>query len=133
MKIALAQLNYTIGDFSGNIEKKKAAIENAISANCDLIVFSELSICGYIPKDTLNYDSFILRCNEAINELLPYSNTLGIIIGAPIFSNLKKGKRLRNAALLLHQGKIAKEVYKTLLPTYDIFDEYRYFEPNTQF
>lgn len=133
MKIALAQLNYTIGDFSGNIEKKKAAIQKAILDRCDLIVFSELSICGYIPKDTLNYDSFIHRCNGAINELLYLSQSIGIIIGAPRFSYLEKGKRLRNAALLLHEGKIVKEIYKTLLPTYDIFDEYRYFEPNNLF
>jgi NAD+ synthase (glutamine-hydrolysing) len=133
MKIALAQLNYTIGDFLGNIEKKKVAIEKAISDQCDLIVFSELSICGYIPKDTLNYDSFIRRCNEAIEQLIPLSSAIGIIIGAPRFSNLSNGKRLRNAALLLHKGEIAKEIHKTLLPTYDIFDEYRYFEPNDKF
>lgn len=133
MKIALAQLNYTIGDFTGNLEKKKAAIEKALIEKCDLIVFSELSICGYIPKDTLNYDSFINRCNDAITMLLPLSKNIGIIIGAPRFSNLKNGKRLRNTALLLENGSISKEVFKTLLPTYDIFDEYRYFEPNTQF
>ena len=133
MKIALAQLNYTIGDFSHNIEKKIVAINHAIANQCDLIVFSELSICGYIPKDTLNYDSFIHRCQNAIDQLLPLSQSIGIIIGAPRFSNLEKGKRLRNAALLLHKGTIDKEIYKTLLPTYDIFDEYRYFEPNDKF
>lgn len=133
MRIALAQLNYTIGDFEGNLQKKRHAISKALDQQADLIVFSELSVCGYIPKDTLDYDSFILRCEEAVNQLLPLSNQIGIIIGTPVFSNLNDGKRLYNSALLLHNGRIEKQINKTLLPTYDIFDEYRYFEPNREF
>lgn len=133
MKIALAQLNYTIGDFEGNLQKKRAAIDQSVQDGAELIVFSELSICGYIPKDTLDYDSFIRRCAAAVESLLPDSHRIGIIVGSPVFSHLQGGKRLYNAALLLHEGKIQQQINKTLLPTYDIFDEYRYFEPNRTF
>jgi len=132
MKIALAQINFTIGDLEGNVRKMVEAIERA-KGRADLIVFSELSICGYIPKDKLNYESFIRHCDEAVDSLLPYSHHIGIIVGAPRRSGLVKGKDLYNSALLLDKGEIIAQVNKTLLPTYDIFDEYRYFEPNKQF
>ncbi|MBI1307652.1 MAG: NAD+ synthase [Bacteroidetes bacterium] len=133
MKIALSQLNYTIGDLEGNIGLMCKQIDRAEAEGAELIVFSELSICGYIPKDKLNYNSFIERCEMAIEQLARYKPNIGVIIGAPLLSGLENGKHLRNAALLLHAGKIQNTVYKTLLPTYDIFDEYRYFEPNTDF
>lgn len=132
MKIALAQINYTIGDLEGNVEKMVEAIDKA-AGEADLIVFSELAICGYIPKDKLNYESFISHCEQAVQWLLPHSNKMGIIVGAPRRSNLERGKSLYNSALLLDGGKIVAERNKTLLPTYDIFDEYRYFEANRQF
>ncbi|MCB9261216.1 MAG: NAD+ synthase [Flavobacteriales bacterium] len=133
MKIVLAQLNYTIGDISGNTAKMLAQIEQAKKDKADLVVFSELSICGYIPKDMLNYNSFIDRCWHAIDELKQATGDIAILVGAPVFSGLKKGKRLYNSALFIHQKKIAYQINKTLLPTYDIFDEYRYFEPNSSF
>jgi NAD+ synthase (glutamine-hydrolysing) len=133
MRIALAQLNYTIGDFEGNLQKKRLAIQEALEQGAQLIIFSELSICGYIPKDTLDYNSFIERCDGAVKALLPDSHRIGIVLGSPVFSHLSDGKRLYNAALLLHKGEVQYQINKTLLPTYDIFDEYRYFEPNRDF
>lgn len=133
MRIALAQLNYTIGDFEGNLQKKRLAIQEALEQGAQLIIFSELSICGYIPKDTLDYNSFIERCDDAVKALLPDSHQIGIVLGSPVFSHLSDGKRLYNAALLLHKGEVQYQINKTLLPTYDIFDEYRYFEPNRDF
>ncbi len=129
MKIALAQLNFIIGDLAGNMMKMRETIDLAKKNDTDLVVFSELSICGYIPKDMLNYESFVRRCTDAVSELASYCNGIGVIIGAPVPSGLKKGKKLYNAAHLIYDGKVQKTIHKSLLPTYDIFDEYRYFEP----
>jgi len=129
MKIFLAQQNYIIGNFEANLYKIKEAIQKAIDAKGELIVFSELCICGYPPRDFLEFDDFIARCESAIQDLLPLSNKIGIIIGAPDKNPVAEGKDLFNAAFLLYEGEIKGKAYKTLLPTYDIFDEYRYFEP----
>ncbi len=129
MKIFLAQQNYIIGNFEYNLSKMIAAIEAAKEKNGDLIIFSELSVCGYPPRDFLEFDDFIKRNEEAIAKLIPLSNDIGIIVGAPDRNPRKEGKDLFNAAFLLHEGKIVGTAHKTLLPNYDIFDEYRYFEP----
>jgi len=133
MKIAVAQLNYTIADFRGNIDKMKMAVRQAEKAGADLVVFSELSVCGYPPLDLLEQKDFIDRCNESILELAKASVKTGIIAGSPAINPNEKGKNLYNAAYLLADGAIQEVRYKTLLPTYDIFDEYRYFEPNRTF
>ncbi|MFT4521673.1 MAG: NAD+ synthase (glutamine-hydrolyzing) [Bacteroidia bacterium] len=133
MKIALGQLNFTIGDLNGNMEKMISVVHRAERDGADLVVFSELSICGYMPKDLLNYQSFIIRCEKAIQQLASHSKNIGILIGGPTRSKLKNGKALYNSALLLHQGEIVNQTNKTLLPTYDVFDEYRYFEANSVF
>jgi NAD+ synthase (glutamine-hydrolysing) len=132
VKIALAQINLTIGDLDGNVIKMVEAIDKA-AGKAELIVFSELAICGYIPKDKLNYESFIAHCDEAIESLIPHSKKIGIIVGAPRRSGLTRGKSLYNSAIVMDQGAIVTEVRKTLLPTYDIFDEHRFFEPNSKF
>lgn len=129
MRIALAQINFTVGDLNGNADRMVAAIEKAEIESVDLIVFSELSICGYIPKDMLNYKSFVERCDKAVERVAQHCTKVAAIVGAPVSSNLEKGKHLFNAAHLLENGKITRTIHKTLLPTYDIFDEYRYFEP----
>ncbi len=108
------------------------AINRAIADNADLIVFSELSLCGYIPKDMLNYDSFVKRGYDALEQLKPLTEKIGVVVGMPTWSRLEKGKRLYNSAVLIHKGEVVAEVHKTLLPTYDIFDEYRYFEPASE-
>ncbi|MFH0762211.1 MAG: NAD+ synthase [Bacteroidota bacterium] len=133
MKIAVAQLNYIIADFRGNIDKMKLAVSQAGQAGADLVVFSELSVCGYPPLDLLEQKDFIDRCNESILELAKASGKTGIIAGSPAINPNEKGKNLYNAAYLLADGEIKEVRYKTLLPTYDIFDEYRYFEPNRTF
>lgn len=133
MKIAAAQLNYTIGDIRGNTDKIIHALKESSSQGTDLVVFSELSICGYIPKDLLEYEYFIDACEKAIAEIAQHTHEVAALIGSPVRSKLQKGKALYNSALLLFDGKIQQQIHKTLLPTYDIFDEYRYFEPNAHF
>ncbi len=129
MKILLAQQNYHIGNFESNTEKIIAAIKEAKAANADLIVFSEMSICGYPARDFVEFDDFINKCYASIDKIKIHSDTIGVIIGSPARNPNLKGKGLFNAAFFLYEQKIIAEIHKTLLPTYDVFDEYRYFEP----
>jgi NAD+ synthase (glutamine-hydrolysing) len=129
MKIVLAQQNYHIGNFEKNTEKIISAIEKAKSQGADLVVFSELCICGYPPRDFLEFNDFINKCYQAIDEIKQHADTIGVLVGSPARNPVEQGKDLFNAAFLLYEKEIKGEVHKTLLPTYDIFDEYRYFEP----
>ena len=129
MKIALAQQNYHIGNFESNIRKIISAIEDAKKMQAELIVFSELCVCGYPPRDFLEFDDFINKCYAAVETIKEYSNDIGIIIGSPERNKDKRGKDLFNAAWFLYNKEVLAVVHKTLLPTYDVFDEYRYFEP----
>jgi NAD+ synthase (glutamine-hydrolysing) len=134
MKVALAQLNYLIGDFTGNLEKMSKALEKARQQGARLVIFSELSFCGYPPLDLLERAEFIEASNEMINQLAAQADpSVGILAGAPEFNPSPEGKLLYNAAFFIHDGKVKQVFRKTLLPTYDIFDEYRYFEPNKEF
>jgi len=133
MKIALAQQNFRIADFEGNLAKMRECILRAEKADADLVVFSELSVCGYPPLDLLEQEDFIRQCEKTIQELAGLSDKTAIIAGTPALNPGEKGKKLFNAACLLTGGKIQDVRYKTLLPTYDVFDEYRYFEPNRDF
>jgi NAD+ synthase (glutamine-hydrolysing) len=133
VKIALCQLNYTIADFEGNTSLIIDAIKKAEQNACDLAVFSELSICGYPPDDLLDYEHFIKNCKKAVDSILPFTQQTAVIIGCPSPNSQSSGRALFNSALLLHEGKIVSTRHKTLLPTYDIFDEARYFEPNSGF
>ena len=133
MRIALAQVNYHIGNFDANIQKVLAAIEQAKSEKADLIVFAELAITGYPPRDFLEFDEFITMSEEAISKIAEHSYGIGVIIGAPTKNLKAKGKRLRNSALFLLDGEIKSIHNKGLLPTYDVFDEYRFFEPSDEF
>lgn len=130
MKIALAQQNYHIGNFELNQSKMIDAIKDAASRGVELIVFSELSVCGYPPRDFLEFNDFILKCQNVINELKKYTADIGVLVGCPSINEIKDGKDLFNSAYLLYQGEIVDMIHKTLLPTYDVFDEYRYFEPS---
>ncbi|MCG2617899.1 NAD+ synthase [Terrimonas sp. NA20] len=129
MKIALAQQNYHIGNFEENTRKIIEGIEWAKKQGADLVVFSELCICGYPPRDFLEFDDFINKCYTAVDEIREHADTIGVLIGAPARNLRVEGKDLFNAAFFLYEKKIVAEVHKTLLPNYDIFDEYRYFEP----
>ncbi len=129
MKIALAQQNYHIGNFEENLRKIVEGIDRAKADGADLVVFSELCICGYPPRDFLEFSDFINKCYEAIDQLCAHAGDIGVLIGAPARNPAVEGKDLFNAAFLLHENKIVAEVHKTLLPNYDVFDEYRYFEP----
>ena len=129
MRIVLAQQNYHIGNFERNTEKIIAAIKEAKNEGADLIVFSELCICGYPPRDFLEFNDFIKKCYEAIDKIKEHADTIGVLVGSPARNPLAQGKDLFNAAFLLYEKEIKGEVHKSLLPTYDVFDEYRYFEP----
>lgn len=129
LKIYLAQQNYHIGNFDANTNKIISAIREAKEGGGDLIVFSELSICGYPPRDFLEFDDFIEQCMDAIGRIREESEGIGVLVGGPARNPRVEGKNLFNAAYFLYNKDIKAVVHKTLLPTYDIFDEYRYFEP----
>ncbi|MCF8331822.1 MAG: NAD+ synthase [Bacteroidales bacterium] len=133
MKIALAQLNFHIGNFSQNTKKIIDYVQKASSEGAELIVFPELAVSGYPPRDFLAFDDFIQKCERSIMEIAEYSYDIAVVVGAPVKNSKPKGKRLSNAAWFLNKGSVQHIIKKTLLPTYDIFDEYRYFEPNQDF
>lgn len=133
MKVAIIQQNYHIGNFDFNTQKMENAILRAQADGAKLVVFAELSVCGYPPLDFLEYASFIEKCTQAVNQLAKLSsNELAIIVGAPSINPKVEGKNLYNSAYFLADGKIKQLIHKSLLPNYDVFDEYRYFEPATK-
>ncbi|WP_437921039.1 NAD+ synthase [Sphingobacterium sp. LRF_L2] len=132
MNIALAQLNYHIGNFEENSKKIIDSIEKAKAAGADLIVFAELAIGGYPAKDLLRNQRYLALCTDSIAEIAKVCQGISCILGAPIQNTDPEGKPLYNAALLLEDGRIKEVCKKSLLPDYDVFDEYRYFEPNRQ-
>jgi len=129
MKIFLAQQNYHIGDFESNTAKILAAIAEAKKQGGDLVVFSELAVCGYPPRDFLEFEDFVAGALAAVDKIREAADTIGVLVGAPSRNTMMKGKNLFNSAYLLYEKEIKGVAHKTLLPNYDIFDEYRYFEP----
>ncbi len=129
MKVFLAQQNYHIGNFEYNTARIIAAIEEAKRQGGDLIVFSELSICGYPPRDFLYFRDFISKCENAVNEIARHAMGIAVLVGAPSHNPDPMGKDLFNSAYFLENGGISRIINKTCLPTYDVFDEDRYFEP----
>ncbi|SFP97956.1 NAD+ synthase [Parafilimonas terrae] len=129
MKITIAQQNYHIGNFESNTAKIIEAIKEAKQQGADLILFSELCVCGYPPRDFLEFSDFINKCYNAVDIIKEHADTIGVVIGSPARNPKFEGKDLFNAAFFLYEKEIKAEVHKTLLPTYDVFDEYRYFEP----
>lgn len=129
MKITLAQLNYHIGNFESNVQKMVTAIEEAKAAQSDIICFSELATCGYPPRDFLEFEDFIRLSEESIKKLSLHAVGIAVVVGAPQKNPNSEGKNLFNSAFFLADGQIKFVQHKTLLPTYDVFDEYRYFEP----
>lgn len=128
MKIALAQLNYRIGDFELNTTKMYEAITEAKSQGADLVVFSELSVCGYPPDDLLDYEWFVEKCEQSLDAIAQSCQGIAAIVGG-VMRNRDKGRGLFNVSCFLQNGRIEHVVRKTLLPTYDVFAESRYFEP----
>ena len=132
MKIALAQINPTVGDFTGNLEKIVAVSRRAAAMGARLTVFSELALCGYPPADFLEKPSFLARCRTAVDELALATRELptAVLAGVALPAERESGKPAINAAVLLDGGRLLLEQHKRLLPFYDVFDEQRYFAPS---
>lgn len=133
MKIALAQLNYHIGNFELNTQKMISSIRSAKVKGADLVVFAELAVCGYPARDFLESEEFIALCENAALEIAKNCIDIACILGLPIRNEFLNGKDLYNAAYFIEGGKVTSVAKKALLPTYDVFDEYRYFEPSSVF
>lgn len=133
MNIALAQLNYHIGNFEYNTKKIIDHIQLAKDKGADLVVFAELAICGYPPRDFLEFDEFIGLCETAAQDIATHCKGIACIVGLPVRNEVLAGKDLYNAAYFIEEGEVKAIAKKALLPNYDVFDEYRYFEPATQF
>src|SRR5688572_3060960 len=130
MRIALCQINPTVGDLAGNARRVLEAAREAADRGADLAVCPELCIVGYPPMDLLDRPQFIAEALDAVHYVAAEAPAgLGLIVGAPVRNEAAVGKRLHNAALLLDGGHVVDSIAKTLLPTYDVFDEYRHFEP----
>ena len=132
MKITVAQLNYHIGNFEGNTAKMLEAIESAKKEGSDIICFSELATCGYPPRDFLEFDDFIHLGEESIDKLTEAAEGIAVVVGSVSRNPRIEGKDLFNSVYFLEDQKVKFVQHKTLLPTYDIFDEYRYFEPASE-
>ena len=131
LRITIAQLNFTVGDIEGNVQRMVAAARQAASESTDLVVFSELALCGYYPGDMLDEPPFLQRVQDGLAALQQASTefpTLHWVVGAPTPAQ-GPGKRLHNSLLVLQDGQVKLQYDKQLLPTYNIFDERRHFEP----
>ena len=133
MKIALAQLNFHIGNFEANRDQILKNIAKAKDQGAELVVFSELAVCGYYPNDLLERREFIDQCIGSVHQIAAHCNGIAALVGAPSINGSPNGKMLFNSAYFLKDGKVESIHSKTLLPTYDVFDEYRHFEPNREF
>jgi len=133
MKIALAQLNYHIGNFESNTKKIIEHIKLAKADEADLVVFAELAVCGYPPRDFLEFEEFISLCEDAGKEIAAHCTGIACIVGLPVRNEQVAGKDLYNAAYFIADQQIKSITRKALLPNYDVFDEYRYFEPAASF
>ena len=132
MRIALAQINPTVGDFSGNLRKIAEFVERAAAEGAELVMFPELATCGYPPADLLEKESFVLRAEETLAAVAELTRGVGrpaVLCGSPMRRDAASSKRVRNVAALMEDGEIKFVQQKTLLPFYDVFDEQRYFEP----
>ncbi len=133
MKIAIAQLNYHIGNFPLNTKKIIDSIHKSKAEGAELVVFTELSVTGYYPHDLLEHKEFIEQSDLALKKIAEQCNGIAAIVGGPSINPEPQGKKLFNSAFFMYDGAIQHVVNKSLLPTYDIFDEYRHFEPNKTF
>jgi NAD+ synthase (glutamine-hydrolysing) len=129
LRIRLAQLNFKIGDFEGNTAKMAQSLFEAKTEGIDLVVFSELATSGYCPDDLLDYAHFVERCEQALDAVAQCCFGIAAIVGSVQINPEPHGRRLINTAAFLAHGRIQESVSKTLLPSYDVFSEHRYFEP----
>ncbi|MFQ5792947.1 MAG: nitrilase-related carbon-nitrogen hydrolase, partial [Acidobacteriota bacterium] len=129
MRVAMAQINPTVADLQGNLSLIREAVRRGDDARVELVVLSELCLSGYPPKDLLERSTFVRQCREALDELAAGVGETPTVVGFPEENTGSTGKRVYNSCAFLRQGRVASVVRKTLLPTYDIFDENRYFEP----
>ena len=134
MKIALAQIDPTVGDFSGNTAKIMEFTRRAQQGGADLVLFPELAICGYPPADLLEKPEFVARCGEAICEVARATakDKIAVVAGYVTAAEHGAGKHVRNSAALVRHGHVEFVQSKMLLPYYDVFDEQRYFAPAAQ-
>lgn len=133
MKIALAQINAHIGHYEANLNRMLQAADYAKAQGADIVVFPELSTCGYPPGDLLEFEDFIARAEASVGKLAQAAQGIAIAVGTPTRNPRPEGKDLYNSACFLAEGQVKFIQHKALLPTYDVFDEYRYFEPATEF
>jgi len=133
MEIAIAQLNYLIGDFEGNVNKIIEFANKAKGKGADIVVFGELAVCGYPPRDFLEFGDFINKVEASIERLKKASDGIAIVVGSPTINPVIEGKDLFNSVYFIADGEVKHIQNKALLPTYDVFDEYRYFEPASVF
>src|ERR1041385_2089992 len=129
MKVALAQVNTTVGDFAANAAKVRAFARQAVDCGAELVAFPELCLCGYPPRDLVDKPSFIERNRVELEKLARYFPDIRIICGFVSKGENQTGRAAANSAALLADGKIEFIQSKMLLPNYDVFDEMRYFEP----
>jgi len=129
MRILLAQINPTIGDLKGNTVRILKGVEHAKHAGADIVLFPELALTGYPPDDFLLLPHFISALSEYLEQIKSASQGLIVIVGTPHLEYSDRGKHLYNSAAVFHDGKLLGYQHKSLLPTYDVFDEQRYFEP----
>ena len=129
MRIAMAQVNPTVGDLNGNLKLLREAVQKANDAGAELVVSSELAVSGYPPKDLLERRTFVRECREVLETLASAVGDTAAVVGFPEENPDGTGKSVYNSCALLHRSKIVSVVRKSLLPTYDIFDEKRYFKP----
>jgi len=132
LKVALAQINPTVGDLAGNEAKILAAYQRGVDAGVEMVLCPELSITGYPPRDLLLKKGFITRNLETLDRLAAATGKVGLMLGFVGKNELRPGREVTNSVALLQNGKIVGTRAKTLLPTYDVFDEDRYFEPGTE-
>ena len=132
MKIAVGQINPAIGDFEGNIRLISEMTEKAAAMQCDLVIFPEMALCGYPPRDLLERPDFIQACGDAEKQLVAEVKGPGVLCGTITPANEDRcGASLYNSALLFRNGHEIERVHKRLLPVYDVFDETRYFRPGS--
>lgn len=129
MKIALGQINPTIGDFTGNSKKIIESSRQALAQGAEMVLFPELAVCGYPPRDLLEKPAFVERNQKVINEIALAVPEITIVCGFVSPAKVETGKSVMNSAAVLRQGAVQFVQSKMLLPTYDVFDEMRYFDP----